>query len=144
MALSSSTSVRQMRQPEEESQAIWQQHQSGPGANVPRIATRAAGDVATMATTGLDAAMAHVFRPNSPIHFSVPDPARGHLIKLGEIVVSLENATSTQLVRLLNLILLQCNKSNRNEAYASVCHLLSRGVEVNLISLKHLKANKKV
>lgn len=82
---------------------------------------------------GLEQVMAHLYRPDSSMHFSVPDPATGHLIKFGDTPVSLKNASPTQIVLLLCLILLQCNKANRLQTYASVCHLLSRGVDVNLI-----------
>ena len=90
-------------------------------------------DFASQAETmPLDIALAQLYIRLLPGQFSVPDPARGYLIKFDSTLVSLENAAPWQLGNLLHQILRDCDKSNASMKYSCVQHLLNLGVDVNL------------
>lgn len=92
---------------------------------------------ASFQLTSLDTAMSQMHCGEIPLHFTVPDPAARHLVKFGQMSVSLYNASPKQIKELLHLIITDCLKlpggkdPNESWTYACVAHLLSLGVDIN-------------
>jgi hypothetical protein len=98
----------------------------------PAPAIDPARKAATLEIMERDVARIHLIMRQLPAHFSVPDPARKHLLEFGDTLVSFENASAGELAHLLHCVISNCKKDNEALTYACVEHLLSLGVDVNL------------
>lgn len=78
-----------------------------------------------------------------PAHFSVPDPARRHLLQFGDTLVCMAKAAPVELAFLLHRVISGNRKSSDSSTYICVKHLLSLGADANLNEYKdeQFKAN---
>jgi hypothetical protein len=103
-----------------------------PKENVEPAYAHAGSKAAATGIRRLDEVIGPIVLGKMTARFSIPDPARPHLLKFGDTLVTLENAIPGEVSCLLYVVISNFEDGDETSLYECVQHLLSLGADVNL------------